>query len=68
MNRYIPVRELAKALDFEVVGKLKRVKDEPCGIGCHYPCYVDDAGNEYYPNKIGSVSCGCIVEPNGAVH
>lgn len=68
MTKYISVRELANKMGFEVVGKLKRVKDEPYGIGCHYPCYVDEAGNEYYPNKIGAVCCGCIVEANGAVH
>ena len=68
MKRYFPIRELADVLDFEVVGKLKRLPDRHYGLYGHYPCYVDEAGNEYCPNLIGDVSCGCIVEPNGRVH
>ena len=68
MRSYIPVRELAKILKFEVVGKLKRMPDEQYGFGCHYPCYMDEAGNEYYPAEINSVSCGCIVDVDGGVH
>lgn len=68
MSKYISVRELAKILNFEVVGKLKRISDRKYGFGNHYPVYVDEAGNEYLLNKVGGVTPGCIVEANGRIH
>lgn len=42
------IRDYAKSVGFEVVGELKRIKDNYYGIGNnHYPVWIDDAGNKY---------------------
>lgn len=61
------VREYAKMVGFEVVGKLHRMPDRPYGIGNgSYPWYMDDAGNEYLMCD-NEVSPGCIVTADGKV-
>ena len=61
------VRELAKLKDFTVVGKLTRIHDTRYGVdGKHYPCYMDEAGNEYWMSDDG-VTEGCIVTADGGV-
>ena len=67
MAKRISVRELAKILGFEIVGKLTRLPDGTYGIGGHYPIYIDEAGNEYLPGLVGDVSCGCIIKADGGV-
>lgn len=57
------VREYAKAMNFEVAGKLKRVKDGHFGIDGHYPIWIDEAGNEYLIGKHNM----CIVTVDGGV-
>ena len=59
-------REYAKSVGHEVVGKLKRIKDDYNEIVGRCPYYMDDAGNEYhiYPNGGG---CCCIVTADGGV-
>lgn len=68
MAKWFSVRELAKILDFQIVGKLKRMPDERWGLNCHAPCYMDEAGNEYYPGLLGDVCPGCIIDAKGGVH
>lgn len=42
------IRDYAKSVGFEVVGTLRRIKDNYYGIGKnHYPVWIDDAGNKY---------------------
>ena len=62
------VREMAKALNFEVVGRLRRIKDVYYGMDNrhHDPCYIDEAGNEYWMSSDG-VTPGCIVTADGGV-
>lgn len=61
------VRELAKKKDFQVVGKLRRMKDvlhlSAFTMTCKY--YIDEAGNEYWMDKNGKD--GCIVTSDGGV-
>ena len=61
------VREYAKSIGFEVVGKLKRLPDIYYSIGNkhHYPLWIDEAGNEYCGgHKSG---CYCIITADGGV-
>lgn len=46
------VREYAKAVGFEVVGRLRRLPDVYYGMDNrhHYPLWIDEAGNEYCGN------------------
>lgn len=68
MKKYISARELAKILNFEVVGSLKRLPDAYYGMRNHYPLYIDEAGNEYHLGKVGDVSPGCIVDIHGRIY
>ena len=62
------VREYAKSIGFDVVGKLKRLPDIYYGMDNkhHYPMWIDDAGTEYcgdYRKK----DCYCIITVDGGV-
>ena len=62
------VREYAKAVGFEVVGRLRRLPDAYCGMDDkrHYPLWIDEAGNEYcggYRPNEGY----CIITADGGV-
>lgn len=59
------VREYAKSVDFNVVGKLSRfAKGETYGItNRKQRAYIDDGGNEYYIGK----DSACIVTATGYV-
>lgn len=61
------VREMAKALGFEIVGKLRRIRPveyfDADGNLHKDPCYIDEAGNEYWPTADGV----CIVTADGGV-
>lgn len=62
------IREYAKSIGFEVVGKLKRLPDVYYGMGNnnHYPLWIDEAGNEYcggYSKDDGY----CIITADGSV-
>ena len=55
------IREFAKSVGFEVIGKLKRHPDlEVYGLRA----YLDEAENEYYINKNGRVT---IITADGGV-
>lgn len=65
------VREYAKAVGFEVVGRLRRLPDVYYGMDNrhHYPLWIDEAGNEYcgsyrphHPNE-----GYCIITADGGV-
>lgn len=61
------VREYAKSVGFEIVGKLKRMPDVYYGMdnNHHYPLWVDEDGNEYcgdYKHELF-----CIITSDGAV-
>ena len=68
MSKYISARELAKILNFEVVGKLTRLPDSYYGLRSHYPLYIDEAGNEYHLGKRYDVTPGVIVDRYGKIH
>lgn len=59
------VREYAKSVNFEIVGKLFRFpKAEVYGRQAHKQrAYIDEAGNEYYISKRGA----CIVTIDGKI-
>lgn len=59
------VREYAKIVGFQIVGKLSRFpQGETYGIDNRKQrAYIDEAGNEYYMDK----GCACIVTADGAV-
>ena len=54
------IREFAKSVNHEVVGKLTRRSEWEDGQ-CR--CYIDEAGNEYTVSKTGC----CIVTAEGVV-
>lgn len=58
------IREYAKIVGFEVVGKLKRLKNANDRYGKGYPLWVDEAGNEYWGN---SEEGFCIITTDGGV-
>lgn len=58
------VREYAKSVGFEVVGKLKRMKKNKRNGPAHYRYYIDEAGNEYWKSRIDGI---CIVTADGGV-
>ena len=51
-GRCMTVREYAKSIDFEIVGKLKRLPDVRYTGGDFCPLWVDEAGNEYLGSYI----------------
>ena len=55
------VREFAKSVGFEVVGKLKHMKAVR-----NQKWYIDEAGNEYWLDNAGK-NCICIVTADGGV-
>lgn len=58
------IREYAKAVHFEIVGKLTRFPEgEDYGIDRKQRAYIDEAGNEYYIDKHSA----CIVTIDGRV-
>ena len=59
------IREYAKAVGFEIVGKLSRFpKGETYGLDNRKQrAYIDEAGNEYYIDKGGA----CIVTTDGKI-
>lgn len=59
------IREYAKTVGFEIVGKLTRFpKGETYGVDNRKQrAYIDEAGNEYYMSK----SCACIVTTDGRI-
>ena len=59
------IREYAKIVGFEIVGKLTRFpKGETYGIDYRKQrAYIDEAGNEYYTDKDGC----CIVTADGGI-
>ena len=59
------IREYAKIVGFEIVGKLTRFpKGETYGIDNRKQrAYIDEAGNEYYSDK----DCFCIVTADGGI-
>jgi urate oxidase len=62
------IREYAKSVGFEVVGKLKRLPDVYYGMDNkhHYPLWIDEAGNEYCGSN-GGCDCYCIITADGGV-
>lgn len=62
------VREYAKLMRFEVVGKLKRLPDVYYGVEnkSHYPLWIDEAGNEYC-GSYNKDDCYCIITADGGV-
>ena len=62
------IREYAKNIGFEVVGKLKRLPDVHYGMGNsnNYPLWIDEAGNEYCGSYSKDDSC-CIITADGGV-
>lgn len=62
------VREYAKSVGFEVVGKLKRLPDVHYGMDDkhRYPLWIDEAGNEYCGSH-GKCDCYCIITADGGV-
>ena len=65
------VREYAKAVGFEVVGRLRRLPDVYYGMDDkhHYPLWIGEAGNEYcgsyHPNHPNDGYC--IITADGGV-
>lgn len=59
------VREYAKAVGFQIVGKLTRYpQGETYGVDNRKQrAFVDEAGNQYYASK----SCYCIVTISGKI-
>lgn len=59
------IREYAKSVGFEIVGRLSRFpKGETYGIDNRKQrAYIDEAGNEYYIDKGGA----CIVTTDGKI-
>ena len=68
MAQTISARDYAKSVGFAVVGKLRRMPDKYYGMDNkhHYPCYMDEANNEYHMGDNG-VCCGCIVTADGKI-
>ena len=64
MVPYVPIscRELARLKGVEVVGKLK-MRWEKFGIYRKQRCYVDEAGNKYYPG----IDFATIILANGKI-
>lgn len=62
------VREYAKSVGFEVVGKLKRLPDVHFGMDDRrkYPVWIDEAGNEYC-GSYAKGGCYCIITADGGV-
>lgn len=62
------IREYAKSVGFEIVGKLKRLPDVYYGMDNknHYPLWIDEAGNEYCGSN-GKCDCYCIITADGGV-
>lgn len=62
------IREYAKNIGFEVVGKLKRLPDVHYGMGNsnNYPLWIDEAGNEYCGSYSKNDSY-CIITADGGV-
>lgn len=59
------IREYAKSVGFEIVGKLNRFpKGETYGVDNRKQrAYIDEAGNEYYIDKYNA----CIVTTEGHI-
>ena len=59
------IREYAKSVGFEIVGKLTRFpQGETYGVDNRKQrAYIDEAGNEYYMDK----RCACIVTTDGRI-
>lgn len=58
------IREYAKSVSFQVIGKLKRVAGNTTSDGTKTPPYwLDEAGNEYMRSRNGF----CIITVDGAV-
>lgn len=62
------IREYAKNIGFEVVGKLKRLPDVHYGMGNsnNYPLWIDEAWNEYCGSYSKDDSY-CIITADGGV-
>ena len=62
------IRQYAKIVGFEVVGKLKRLPDVYYGMDDkhHYPLWIDEAGNEYCGSN-GRCDCYCIITADGGI-
>lgn len=62
------IREYAKLVGFEIVGKLSRFpKGETYGIDYRKQrAYIDEAGNEYYTDSGDACGC-CIVTADGRI-
>lgn len=62
------VREYAKSVGFEVVGKLKRLPDVHYGMDDKrkYPLWIDEAGNEHC-GSYAEGGCFCIITADGGV-
>lgn len=62
------VREYAKSVGFEVVGKLKRLPDASYGREGkeHSPLWVDEAGTEYWGSSRENDGY-CIITADGGV-
>lgn len=63
-----PIREYAKCVGHEIVGRLKRMPDVHYGMDNNhsYRLYIDEIGNEYSVTGNG-VNDVCIVTKDGAV-
>lgn len=63
------IRDYAKSVGFEVVGKLKRLPDAHYGIDNEhtYPLWIDEAGNQYCGSYAKKGGLYCIITADGAV-
>lgn len=59
------IREYAKRVDFEIVGKLRPMSTENKPAKRREVYWTDDAGNEYYRSRDGKSAC--IVTAEGGV-
>lgn len=62
------IREYAKSIGFDVVGKLKRLPDVTEGLDNEntYPLWIDEAGNEYC-GSYEEPGAYCIITADGGV-
>lgn len=62
------IREYARSVGFEVVGRLRRLPDVYFGMDCrhHYPVWADEAGNKYCGSYSKS-GCYCIITADGRI-
>lgn len=61
------IRGYAKAVGFEIVGKLRRIPDVHYGIcDYHYPVWIDEAGNKFC-GSYNTGGCYCIITADGRI-